>query len=393
MRAPVLQDTSISAFSHTHMVGPGVSDLGNHGIMVTRTFSAATIQDSSSKFGYSSRFSHGNETALPGYYAVFLEDANTFAELTATGSHSGMHQYTCGGGDVAPCTLLLDVCHTASAPGACLKASTSVQFDPTNHANAVLTGSVLNHGSLSGRGPLGGLYVYLYATVSASGGNGTVVPLVVGTWVNNTLSSAMNATTTSGNAGSYITYAAQSSDTIITVRAGLSFVSVANAKANLFAQQSAAGSGSAPLVSFNDAVAAAQAEWEGMLSRVHVDLPLDVPAEEAAGNLTSFYSAVYRTFLAPTQYSEADGSYMGFDGVQHTVWQGGRFLSDMSIWDIHRTQTPWLVVTAPDVAADVTHSLLVMTEQGGHLPRWPLANIYADCMVRAGFVRSLRHSN
>jgi hypothetical protein len=74
--------------------------------------------------------------------------------------------------------------------------------------------------------------------------------------------------------------------------------------------------------------------------------------------------------MAPSTYSEpSDGGYMGMDQVRlvraivyisylgqcdvfqkpHTVWTGGRYQSDMSIWDIHRTQMPLLGFVAPEV--------------------------------------------
>lgn len=48
----------------------------------------------------------------------------------------------------------------------------------------------------------------------------------------------------------------------------------------------------------------------------------------------------------------------------------------MSIWDVHRTEFPWLVLTKPDVMTDIVRSLLQMGQQGGSLPRWPIANGY-----------------
>ena len=38
--------------------------------------------------------------------------------------------------------------------------------------------------------------------------------------------------------------------------------------------------------------------------------------------------------------------------------------TDMSIWDIHRTQLPWLSLTAPSVLKDILHSS--ENEHGGH---------------------------
>ena len=50
------------------------------------------------------------------------------------------------------------------------------------------------------------------------------------------------------------------------------------------------------------------------------------------------------------------------------------YYSDLSLWDIHRTQVPLLTFLRPDVAEGVVNSLVAMYQEGGVLPRWPIAN-------------------
>jgi putative alpha-1,2-mannosidase len=131
-------------------------------------------------------------------------------------------------------------------------------------------------------------------------------------------------------------------------------------------------------------------------------------------------STVYRAFKAPTNYTEpCDGSYMGLDGSVHAAAPGAAFLSDLSEWDISRTQASWLALLAPDVSVDLTNSLVTMAvqvrgrgwsglhlsrvlcdaeslvsvlvipfmhfilqhNQSGALPRWPIASVEAGCMT------------
>lgn len=450
-------DTSISAFSHTHMVGPGIADWGSHGIMVTRSLTAATIYDSAKQMGYASRFSHANETASPGYYAVHLTDAATYAELTVSGTHSGMHRYTCeappsGSGIPSECILLLDVAHTAAEYPATPDGNISLSRSASDPHTIVMTSAVLLSGGLSGRSPLGGVWIYFYAEVSAQPLNASTLPLPrLGVWANNTFlppTAALNASMLANSLGGFVDFGA--GPLVITVRTGISYVSAAAAQANLYLEQqaqaqsvqakgqaeeqgavmqrglrvsgkkhqarakrlhanrqqhttasgalgdsrvaAAASSLSAGTwLTFDQVVASASALWEATLGRVAVTLPGDLPAPFAQGNLTVFYSALYRTFLAPTTYSEpAGGQYMGMDGLSHALSDApgpsgapygiGRYVSDLSIWDIHRSLAPLLRLTAPDVAADTAGSLLTMAAQGGHLPRWPLANVYTGCM-------------
>lgn len=111
-----------------------------------------------------------------------------------------------------------------------------------------------------------------------------------------------------------------------------------------------------------------------------------------------FFTALYHTMLAPTTYSDVNGDYLGFDHTIHNINKFyannaeklvdiyGRsrketssavppaFLSDMSIWDVHRTEFPLLSLILPDVMANIAQSLVLMYVQGGSLPRWPMAN-------------------
>ena len=56
--------------------------------------------------------------------------------------------------------------------------------------------------------------------------------------------------------------------------------------------------------------------------------------------------------------------------------------ADMSLWDIHRTQLPWLSLTQPTRFRDILSSLQHMAQQGsGDIPKWPLLNTYTGCMI------------
>jgi putative alpha-1,2-mannosidase len=58
--------------------------------------------------GYTSRFSHAEEEATPGYYRVFLQDPQVTAELTAT-ARCGFHRYTFPAAN--PANFVLDLVH------------------------------------------------------------------------------------------------------------------------------------------------------------------------------------------------------------------------------------------------------------------------------------------
>jgi len=72
------------------MVGAGLPDYGNIGVMPVRNTDKHVITD----YGYRSKFDHKNENTTAGYYAVHLDGHNVLAELTVAGPYTGMHRYT-----------------------------------------------------------------------------------------------------------------------------------------------------------------------------------------------------------------------------------------------------------------------------------------------------------
>lgn len=86
-------DSIMIGFSHTHLSGTGMPDLGDVLIMPYTgdiKLDKGTQQNPAS--GYASHYSHANEKSKPGYYAVKLDDYNIEVQVTAT-ARVGMHQY------------------------------------------------------------------------------------------------------------------------------------------------------------------------------------------------------------------------------------------------------------------------------------------------------------
>src|SRR5215510_10366472 len=85
-------DTRIFGFSHTHLSGTGIPDYTDILLMPT-TGDVRLNNGADGAPGYSSAFSHADEQASPGYYAVTLQDYGVRAELTTT-LRAGLHRYT-----------------------------------------------------------------------------------------------------------------------------------------------------------------------------------------------------------------------------------------------------------------------------------------------------------
>ena len=109
-------DSIIYGFSHTHLSGTGISDYGDILLMPTSgkikltngVKESKNSKNTINQLGYSSKFSHLNETSSPGYYQVLLQDYNINVELT-TALRSGIHKYTFNSNDSA--NIILDLQH------------------------------------------------------------------------------------------------------------------------------------------------------------------------------------------------------------------------------------------------------------------------------------------
>jgi predicted alpha-1,2-mannosidase len=326
-------DTDIIGFSHLHMHGVGVPDMGTILVTPLTSWSGQTDTDA-----YLHAFSHDNETAWPGGYHVELDDG-IVVDLAAS-AHAGVHRYAFPG-EAEP-TLVVDLEHVLGGRSA----GGEVAVDA---ASGVVEGYMLNAGSFSGGSPLP---VYFHAVVE--GGFGSF-----GTWGDD--EPVEGRTGASGiDLGVWLSVSPTTE-----VRVGLSTTSVADAAANLAAEVGDA--------SLEEIQAAASGAWEGELAKFELE-----GADETERAI--FWTAVYHLLQMPTRYDNADGSYLGFDRVVHPdpgwVWS-----SDFSLWDTYRTAQPAFNLFYPEVAGDMAQSLVDMAQKGGSFPRWPVAGGDGSSMI------------
>ena len=89
-------DSTINGFAHTRLSGTGCADLGDFLLMPTvgcQHTGLRTDHPSPDVMPYASAFTHEEEWAEPGYYAVRLQRYGVLAELTAT-PRAALHRYT-----------------------------------------------------------------------------------------------------------------------------------------------------------------------------------------------------------------------------------------------------------------------------------------------------------
>jgi predicted alpha-1,2-mannosidase len=172
----------------------------------------------------------------------------------------------------------------------------------------------------------------------------------------------LSAPSTGAQAGAYASFAPGPA---VTVQIGVSYVSVAGARANLAAE--AAGR------SFADLQARATRTWRGWLDRVRV-------TGGSRRQQRLFASQLYHALLMPNTLSDVTGRYPGMDGRVHRTRTTE--YANYSGWDIYRSQFPLLAMLAPRTASAMAASLLDEGAQSsGQLPKWSQLSTQNDIMV------------
>jgi predicted alpha-1,2-mannosidase len=352
------RDRHISGFSLTHLSGAGCALYGDFPFLPT----TEPITDSPAAPGgglsgrFEPGFSHGGESAHPGYYSVHLNPVGggaIDAALTAT-TRTGMARFTVPRSPHA--SVLIDAGGSARADDLA-----EVEVDPRARE---ISGSA-SSGYFCAQRPR--YRIYFAAVFSRRFG-------AYGTWTGQQLDPGSTAavdqkppSTIAANtaqAGAYASFDTRRNQDVA-VRVGISFVSVAGARANL-----AAESGSAP---FGRIAAAAEERWNRALASIRV-------GGGSNADLDTFYTALYHALLAPRTFDDAGGRYIGMDGAVHDA--GGRTqYADLSGWDVYRTQIPLLAMLMPHRASDIVASMLADAAQSGCLPRWSYANGQSMTMV------------
>jgi predicted alpha-1,2-mannosidase len=301
--------------------------------------------------GYASVFSHTNEIASPGYYSVKLATWNINFENTVK-ARSGIAHLD------FPATSKADLILNPNADGVGLKDG-SIFIDP---AKRMISGWAKS-GTFCGI--LGNEYV-VYFTAQFDR------PFqAFGTWKNDQKNP--DATSVSGpGLASYVTFDCTASQRV-TMKVGISFVSIANAELNLGTE--------IPGWNFDAVKSAAGKEWNRCLSRIQIQ-------GGSREDTTIFYTALYHSLMLPSIFEDVNGQYIGMDNQIHAVSPGHHFLATFSGWDVYRTQAQLWGLLYPDMASDFCSSFLAMSQQtqkdgGGGLPLWSMYN--DETMVMAGY--------
>ena len=320
-------DTTIFGFSHTHLNGTGVSDFGD--IMLMPTMGEPSFDNKI----YASSFSHQNEKATAGFYAVKLDKHDIDVRLT-TSSRVGLHEYTFNNSGKA--NIILDLNHrdklldgevTILSPKKILVKRRSESWAKDQYVFALIE---LNT-------------PFQYTKVECNGEHGKTFK---GTEL--AISISMNV---------------KKKDKIL-VKVALSTTGFEGAELN---------SSEIKGWNFNKVKSEAEKLWDDQLSKIQIDI---TDKEKA----TKFYTALYHTMVQPNIAQDLDGKYRGRDNQIHTA-EGFDYYSVFSLWDTFRAAHPLYTLIEKKRTSDFINTFLKQYEQGGRLPVWELASNETDCMI------------
>lgn len=322
-------DDVVYGFSHTHLSGTGCSDYGDILLM------PFTGKPSLKNTEYCSKFSHRNEVAQAGYYAVVLDKNKVKVELTAT-KHVGFQRYT------FPDT----------------KGPKGVVIDLTHRDKVISSGMNFQDNEIQGWRESEAWNPHQYCAFSLVASQ----PIQrIDFYQDDKLVDAQQVRGTNCKAVVYF----QDNVRQVVLKVAISGTDMQGAHTNQSEIKD---------FDFNAIHANATALWNKELGKIEVSDP-------NPENLKVFYTALYHSFTSPYLFSDMDGRYRGMDGQIHVVDKGHQMYTVFSLWDTYRALHPLLNIIDRQRTNDFLYTFLKHYEQGTMLPVWELSAYETWCMI------------
>ncbi|WP_423738119.1 GH92 family glycosyl hydrolase [Chitinophaga caseinilytica] len=255
--------------------------------------------------GYRSRFDRSDEIATAGYYSVLLKDYHIKAELTAT-PRVAFQRYSYPAG--ATNHMLFDIGHQQGESGRVKDAYV------TKTSDGRIEGWVITEPEYVKKYQPGATVTLYFSAVPDHD------PASWGTFTGNNVHAGKTEVSGVG-AGMYLTFASNAPETI-TVKVGLSYTSVANARLNL--QEEAAN------LTFDQAKANAGKVWEDYLDRIRVET-------SNKADKIKFYTGLYHALLGRGLANDINGAYPRNDGTIGQI----PLHNNKPVHNIYNTDAAW----------------------------------------------------
>jgi predicted alpha-1,2-mannosidase len=345
--------SKIRGFSLTNVEGWGCAGGSGDIPLMPIAEDVKQLPSSDFRYTYASNFSHAKEQAHPGHYHVDLENG-VGVDLTASlRTGSALFHFPQG----SPATVLI---RTSDSEMGSTDAHTEVDVEHRTVSGSVTSGNFCGYIDKIDRRNY--YTVYFVAEFDQK-------IMKAGTWQTGQLTpDAMKSSGGTGfgehgfpekgtGSGAWVSFDSSSAQPVH-VRIGISYVSEANARANLQAENPAG-------TSFDALREKAEVEWNRRLGQITIE-------GGTADQRTMFTTALYHSLMTPTTASDNNGEYRGMDGKVHRITQDQNAqYANFSGWDVYRSQLQLLTWLDPKVGSDIAQSLLNQaTQNNGKWDRW-----------------------
>ena len=324
-------DSLIYGFSHTHLSGTGIGDMGDVLILPF----TGNIHDS-----LVATFDKENEWANPGYYRVKFDNFPVEAELTAT-PRVGVHRYTFQEQDQQ---VMIDLGHILQANWGHKSTGGRLEFvnDREIKGHRLSSGWAYDH------------RVFFNAKFSE--------PFEIVTITNE--GEKIDGPDHEGKAlKAFLRF---HSPNPIVIKVGISAVDEMGAEKNLNEEMAH--------WDFDQVKSEAEILWREAIQAIEV-------RGENQGAITNFYTALYHSMMAPMLHQDVDGRYRGMDRNIYQAENGYVNHTVFSLWDTFRAWGPLMSIIKREKMKEWLDGLLQKSQEGGVLPKWPLASNYTGTMV------------
>lgn len=319
---------TIAGFSHTHLSGTGIGDACDISVLpLTDTVGSMATR-------IKIPFDHKNESAKPGYYQVMMGNGVN-VELTAN-ERTGYHRYQFPS---LQGWLRFDM-------------GFAINWDAPTHGMLELLDPYTLVGYRYSTGWAKGQKVYFAAKFN--------LPVIDYFFIEDSIQKQQRAE------GKKVKVALRfNTPSALLMSVSLSHVSVEKALLESTHQEPS---------NFDQVAITAEKSWEKELQKIKID----TRHHEMA---TKFYTAIYRTCLAPIISSDRDKAYKTYNNKYQYFQKGDNKFTIFSQWDVFRALHPLFSFTQPSRHADMLNSMLAFYEDTGLLPVWDIYSWEANTMT------------
>jgi len=323
--------TKIRGFKQTHQPSPWINDYGAFSIFAT---TEKLVFDENKRESW---YSHKAEIASPNYYKVYLADYNTTIEIAPT-ERAACFRITYPQTDKA--YLIVDGFFMNSYIKVFPKERKIIGYCRNN------SGGVPNNFKN---------YFVVYFDKDLD----KVFTIEEGVIFGDKLEAE------SKHSGTIIQFKTNANEQV-NLKIASSFISFEQAELNL---QREIGN-----ISFNDIANKGKIEWNKQLNRIVVEGGTDA-------QLTTFYTAMYRTMLFPRKFFEInkDNKVVHYSPYNGKLLDGYMF-TDNGFWDTFRAVFPLFTLVFPEINKQMMEGLSNAYKESGWLPEWASPG-HRNCMI------------